>query len=288
MTTTEKPAEAMVTVEDPDPMWDIPVGDISPRSRWDELEEYWKPYGEDHYTTCGASNEDAVRTGEWIGHEDYDGYTCSRREHPEHWKHIATSGSRVLGYWGGVDPAQMTMVPADIDTDEPFDVEIGKLYKFRNRRTLMMVVGKRRESGVDKVEVLDMQHERYRVLDVKQLAPRRDDMIPTPEQFKWVATFMATRRQEVRNNALQQRRDGYFKSAKELNGILDELGLEPYQARRQGTFRPQFSIRVTGMEDRDAKAKLAEWFKTLKPPPGIEFMEIPQTRNMAMDLYDQS
>lgn len=285
MTTTEKPAE-MVLVDDPDPMWDIPVGRI-PESRDSELADYWKAYNDDG-ELCGSRNRDAIADGSWVGQEAYDGYVCTRRNHPDHWKHIATAGHNVLGYWGGTDPKSLPVVPADIDSDEPFEVEIGKLYKFRNRRTLMMAVGKRRESGTDKVEVLDLDHQRYRVLDRTQLAPRREDMHPTPAQLKWVAEFMAKRRQEVRDNAILQRRDGYFKSVKELNGILTELGLEPYLPRRQGSIRPMFQIRTTGIEDSEAKRRMADWFRTLTPPPGIEFLDFPSNRALGFELYDQT
>ena len=282
MTTTEKPAEKLVPVDEPDPMWDIEVGDISQRQA-EELREYWDPYGDNH---CNARNREAVEDGTWVGEDRYDGYVCTRNDHPDHWKHIATAGRRVIGYWGGTDPKDLAVVPEDVDSDEPFALEIGKLYKFRNRRTLLMVVGKRRESGVDKVEVLDLDHEKYRVLDSTKLAPRREDMVPTAQQLKWIAQFMAKRRQEVRDNALQQRRDGYFKTARELNGILTELGLEPYLARRQGGMRPSFQIRTTGLDDSEAKRRLADWFKTLTPPPGIEFTELPAGRYMGFDLYD--
>lgn len=289
MTTTEKPAEA-VAVDEPDPMWDVPVGDVSARQR-EEFQEYWRPYEEGARTTCGGSNREAVADGTYVGGGDnYPGYICTRRNHPDHWKHIATSGERVIGYWGGTDPKDLKpATPEDIDPAGLVAIEVGKLYKFRNRRTLLMVVGKRRESGVERVEVLDLEHERYRVLDTAQLAVRREDMVPTPQQMKWVGAFMAKRRQEVRDNAVQQRRDGYFKTVAELNGILSELGLEPYQALRQGYMRPEIQIRTKGLDDAEAKRRLVEWFTTLTPPAGVEFIDGGITgRRMGFELYDHT
>jgi hypothetical protein len=136
---------------------------------------------------------------------------------------------------------------------------------------MLMLIGIR---PADKVEVLDLSHSRYRVLDRVQLIPRADDAEPlTAEQLKWVATFMAERRNKVREVAIQQRRDGYFKSAADLNGVLTELGLEPHRPTRTGRLQPEIDIRTKGMDDNVARRLLTKWFNELPPlPAGIEFI----------------
>lgn len=281
MTTTEKPAP-VVSVEEPDPFWDWRPGrDMTNEQRALYRAELEAGGGGE----CQASNDLAVDDGTWVG--DSGAYHCSRvAGHPEHYKHIAIGGRYICGYWGGIDPAELVIPEGDVDPEpDPFELEVGGLYKFRNRPTLLMVVGTRKD---EKVEVLDLTHQRYRVLDKVQLIPRRGDMEPTAEQLKWVAKFMADRRKEVRETAVKQRRDGFFKSVDDLNKVLGELGLEPHRSRRSGYWQPELRIRTEGMSDDQAKARLLEWLRTVKMPPGITIGPPPSGRSLYLNLSEES
>jgi hypothetical protein len=280
MTTTEKATEVAV-----DPLADLDYFSRDMKRRhlaaWRELYRLHRDGG-----GCRAvANEPDVDN--YVGENEANPhYQCSRRVHPPEWKHIASysgDGGYVIGYWGGA--------PDDPETEadpepEPFELVIGTIYKFRNRPTMLMFIGGRPEG---KVEVLDLTHQRYRVLDSKQLIPRPADSPDlTPDQLKWVAKFMAERRNKVREVAIKQRADGYFKSAEDLNGILTELGLEPHRPRRSGRFQPEISIRTKGLDDYAARKLLTEWFNALPAPPaGIEFTRPLNMDNVYLNLREE-
>lgn len=278
MTTTEK--TAVVT----DPLGDLDYvsRDLKRRhaTAWNEL------YQQNREDKCGATTYDDDLVDDYVG--EAGRFSCSRRSHPDDWKHIATyddsNGGYVIGYWGGA--------PADPETETdpdpaPFTLTIGTIYKFRNRPTMLMLVGTRPNN---KCEVLDLTHKRFRLLDGAQLIPRRDDAAPLePDQLKWVAQFMAERRNKVREVAIRQRGDGYFKTGDELNQVLTELGLEPHLPTRGGQFQPTLKLRTKGLSDRVALRLLTEWVQSLPPlPAGITYTRTPELRDMFLELREES
>lgn len=208
-------------------------------------------------SACGSSS-----AGEEVVGEPGD-WTCSRGEHPDNWKHIATYGGQaVIATWGGWEEGAETGDEA-VAAAEP---EIGALLKFRNRPTILMPVGLR---GEDQVEVLDLTHQRFRLLKREQLVPRPADAEPpSAEMLAWVAKFMAERREETRRVARQQRRDGYFKTTEDLNQVLNELGLAPFGTIRRGTISLIWDVE-TAMTSAEVREKLKAWAKTLEMPPGV-------------------
>lgn len=275
MTTTEK----AVTTD--------PLGDLDYYSR--DMKRRHTAAWRDLYAAGGSSCEarsNADDVDNYVG-ETGDTWTCTRREHPSDWKHIATYdhriGGYVIGYWGGAPDDPETEVDPE---PEPFTLTIGTIYKFRNRPTMLMYIGSR---PGDKCEVLDLTHERYRVLDAKQLIPRPDDSPAlTPEQLKWVAKFMAERRDKVREVAIRQRADGYFKTADELNGVLNELGLEPHLPARAGQLQFPMRVRTKGISDSEAVRRLAVWANSLPPmPDGIELTRGVSRADLYLDLRDE-
>lgn len=267
MTTTEKPAEQLTE----DPFWDIPVESNLNAADYEEI----RAGG----SSCGALNNRA---------DDYEGergdWTCTRSRHPDHWRHIALSGNYVLGKWGG-DGTVTTETDPDPDM-EVGKLEIGKLYKFRNRPTLLMVVGFRRE---DRVEVLDLTHQRFRVLTPVQLVPRRDDMVPTPEQLKWVGMFMAQQRVKTRQVAVAQRRDEFFKSMTELNSVLNELGLEPAKRRMEGQIQLTLQVRAEGFDSpAHVQTRFVDWLAQQVMPTGVTLTRTPTTRSVYTELRDRT
>lgn len=276
MTTTEKPME---TGLEPDPFWDVPTG-----QRVEGDEYYQLRAGDDPY--CGASS---------YGGTDFEGegrasdrWSCSRGAHPSHWRHVALSGRLVVAKWGGDPTKQPLPVPDEVDAPQPdgFTPEIGGLYKAEGRRTLLMVVGFRRAG---QVEILDLTHQRFRVLRRAQLRPKRDDMVPTPEQMRWAGQFMAERRKLTRDNALKQRRDGYFKSVTELNRVLAELGLEQHVRTRQGRVSIEIPVRLTSqLTDTALRDKFVEWITANGMPDGVALQEGRDfgRRNVYVDMSD--
>lgn len=278
MTTTEAPV-VMIPVDEPDPLWEIDYHGKKMKAKHRDLFLAGRSTIEEN--ACNAMADRAVRVS-----PDYHGphdttYHCTRGVHPEHWRHIATSGYRgdqeVLSYWGGTDPKDLATEPVEADPEpEPFVLQIGQLYKFKNRPTVLMFVGRRKGQ---KVEVLDLTHQRYRVLDEEQLIPRRTDAEPpTTEQMMWVATFMAEGREKVRTTALEQRSAGYFKSKQDLDKVLGELHLEPTIVVFGGTISVTLDVTAWGVKGTTAvRMAIEEWLKQnpMTMPPTLKVTGTP-------------
>lgn len=266
MTTTEAPV-VMIPVDEPDPLWEIDYHSKKMKAKHRDLFLAGRTSVEEN--SCAVIADRAVRES-----PDYHGprdtaYHCTRGVHPDHWRHIATAGYRgdqeVLSYWGGIDPKDLATEAVEADPEpEPFVLQIGQLYKFKNRPTVLMFVGRRKGQ---KVEVLDLTHQRYRVLDEEQLIPRRTDAEPpTTEQMMWVATFMAEGREKVRKTALEQRSAGYFKSKQDLDKVLGELHLEPTIMVLGGRVTVTFDVTVKGLKTvTAARDAVTTWIKANPP-----------------------
>ena len=198
----------------------------------------------------------------------YNGMHCSLPRHGEDQEHIFLDGARVGAAWND-NPVVIDEADTEKDPEpEPFDLVEGVIYKFRNKPTMLVYVRTRPDG---QVEVLDLTHERWRVLDKSKLVPRPDDAEPpTSEQLMWLAKFMAERREEVRVNALTQQTRGYFKSDEEMNKVLAELMLRPIQEVLTGTTSLSFTYAVPlGMSKEEAKKLFQEWRDSLALPSGL-------------------
>lgn len=279
MTTTEAAPEqkAEKPVLEPDPWWDIEPGSRISRDDYDRV------VGGDRH--CRANSRGATDY-EGSGSADSE-WSCTRQPHPEHWKHVALAGREVLGKWGGSEAGDPNAEEGEPDPDPgpDFKLEVGELYKFRSRKTILQVVGFRRDG---RVEVLDLTHLRYRVLRREQLVPRKDEVLLTPEQVRWVGKFMAERRAEARRNALTQRQNGYFRTVDDLNSVLEELKLEPHQTLRRGrvSFDMQIEVRGPGSSDRELRQRLADWFNGIEKPPWLTVRDTIGYHNVYTDMRD--
>lgn len=274
---TESPAPVPTPpAAEPDPYWDVEIGSYLEDDQYLDMTD---PRPRCRLSSNGADDFE----GEGVAD---DGWTCSRSRHPDHWRHVALSGQRVLCKWGGSlegDP-EAAVVDPDPEPGPDFQLEVGELYKFRNRPTALQVVGFRRDG---RVEVLDLTHLRYRVLKREQLVPRKDELVLTAEQVRWVGKFMAERRAQARQNALTQRRNGYFRSLEDLNGVLNELKLEPHELVRTG--RVSFEINITARgqnSDRELRTKLADWLNAIELPDWLERQGVIQYHNVYVDMRD--
>lgn len=228
-----------------------------------------------HDDICGQG------LGEGIGAADaeFDGVEhvgrgmCSRTRHPSHWKHIAVSDRTVIGIWRDELTTEEGEGVGDPEVSEPVDLTTGNMVRFKNRTDLMLVLGVRKvASSTGTVEVLDLTRKRFRVLRPEQLIARKPGEDPTAEQIRWVAEFMAERREKTRQVALNELRTGRFHSAAEVNSVLDELGLERHVARRQGTaeLRVVVSGVETGTSAREAARVLREAVAAMTLPNGYK------------------
>lgn len=209
----------------------------------------------------------------------YSGWACSLPRHDADQPHIAVLDRTVQATWGA---PQTAPVEPDSEVDPeppPFELEEGVIYKFRNKPTLLVYVRTRRDG---QIEVLDLTHQRWRVLDKSKLVPRREGAAsPTPEQMRWVAEFLAERRRAVRDNALTQKRSGYFdRNPAEFDEILRELSLAPLQQVLSGSVSVTFTFTSPTLTQAKAKEKFEEWRRTLTLPEGFAVKEIALSSNM--------
>lgn len=275
------------TVTEADPLWDVEVGLL-------DEEDYQKHFLESARgrSYCGVSGPEAGADN-IVGRPGDGTWTCTRNTHPAEWRHIVTGGRTVICAWGGVDPALLTPEePSDVDPDdvEEATLEVGVCYKFRNKRTALIYLGSRQDG---KAEVFDLDHGRYRVLERKQLVPRRADAAPVPaEQVKVYTEFMVGQRNRARQTAVAQRVGGYFHSDAELDKVLVELDMEPSVKALSGTFAPQFQITTRGVDDESTAVRLlVEWVRSLPPlPVGFTVVEAPRstTRGLGLSLRQQT
>lgn len=244
---------------------EIVVWDFAPHTEISNLDY------ENIVTQCNRNGRcyENVRVGQFESGEaegTVGSWSCSLSAHADEQPHVALSHRTVLAVWGGAPPE--TTVDGAV---EPFTPEVGVIYRFRNRDTLLCYVGPR---GQDRVEVLDMTHQRYRVLNRDQLVPRGAGAEPpTPEQMQWVATFLVGRREEVRRNAITQRRNGYFRTSAELNDVLEELDLAPLQVRHSGVVTLEMRIQARpGMPRAEIERGMRAWMER-ELPEGISATE---------------
>lgn len=130
---------------------------------------------------------------------------CARAYgHPVHWQHIAVDDSYVgsgpvLATWMDDKALDVSDAPAELEGEETplLDIKPGAMCRFRNRRDLLMILG-RTQRGSDTVEALNLTRQRFCRLKIDRLVERKPtDADPTQEQMAWVAEFLADRKHAI-------------------------------------------------------------------------------------------
>jgi hypothetical protein len=167
-------------------------------------------------------------------------WVCTRPGgHPQHWKHVAVDGLTILEVWGGgpnptpiVDPEDGTPKdPEDLKVDT---VQVGKVYRLRDRSNQLQVIGGtddsiKRSDGL--IEVLDLHKREFRTLPQSELVP--SDYQMTLDDMTFVVTYTAKVRRTVRDEGVRHYHAGRWCEAG-LQDALRDQGLPRYEPEQTG------------------------------------------------------
>lgn len=172
------------------------------------------------------------------------GYVCTRPAgHPEHWKHVAADGWEILSVWGGgkppndgelVDPEDGS--PVDPETAlTKADLEIGGIYKLRDRVNKLEVIGGVEGSLLRKdgqIEVIDFTKHEQRAVPVEEIV-KVEGLALSFDEFSWSIQFAQELRMKIKEEAVSN----YHKNLWCENGLQDglrDLGLPKYVPQQRG------------------------------------------------------
>ena len=167
-------------------------------------------------------------------------WVCTRPAgHPDHWKHVASSGASILSLWGGknitpelVDPEDGTPAdPPDLKVDTPV---VGKVYRLRDRKNKLQVIGGTEDSIVRRdglIEVLDLTKRQFRAVPQSELVPT--DYYMTLDDMAFVVEYTAKVRRTVYDEGVKHYHAGRWCEAG-LQDALRDQGLPRYEPQQIG------------------------------------------------------
>lgn len=169
-------------------------------------------------------------------------WVCTRPHgHPEHWKHVAADGISILEVWGGgPDPAPQPVDPEDGTPADPADlkvdvVEVGKVYRLRDRSNKLQVIGGT-ENSIPRadglIEVLDLTKREFRALPKGELVPTDYEL--SIEDLTFVVQYTAKVRRAVYDEGVKHYHAGRWCEAG-LQDALRDQGLPRYEPQQLGT-----------------------------------------------------
>ena len=217
---------------DVDPLESMEPDQYMTATQWDEEARRER-------RNCGTYSTEARREGALYG-EPGD-WICNRQQHPATWKHIACSGDRVLAWWRDEEPITKEQAAED-PIPEGYEPKVSEMARLIGDSSLLMVVGFRNKG--ESTEVIDVDHQRFRVVPTNKLRPRPDgeELELKEEQLAWIAKFLHKKRGEARDTAVKQMRNGYFPNRAELNKVLGELEMEEFAEKRRATVTLEFNV----------------------------------------------
>lgn len=208
------------------------------------------------------SPEEAAETDELCGEPSDEDRPCGRGVgHPKHWDHIAFETRGRGGY-----VAERWQTPAaevdDSNAEEIKVIEEGTLARFRNRRDHLLVLGTTTRKG-DSVEVLDLTHERLRVIPRAKLVHRKpNDPMPTPDQMAFMGRFLAERKAAIAKLALDRAPRYWARQAAQL--ALAEMDIAVPPQRWQGSVDMRISVLLPPeLDGQPADDQVRLWLREL-------------------------
>lgn len=202
-------------------------------------------------------------------HDDVNGdVRCTRpKGHPEHWKHVAANRYEVLSTWGGgvapndgalVDPEDGTPEDPAESVVKPEAIELGGVYRLKDRKNILLVIGGVTDSKRDdgEIDVLDFTTRKYRGVPPGELVAD-PAAVMTPEDLIFSIEYGQQTRMQIKGEAVANYHAGRWCEAG-LQDALRDLGLPKYVPTQAGevTIRLPYSA-VSGMSTGKLK-KLVE------------------------------
>lgn len=133
---------------------------------------------------------------------------CVREPHGPELPHFVVDDRNTVT-WTWTNGEELVDVPTDTTVVDPDDAKVetflsGMRVNKRNSRDVLMVLSTPKKRD-ERIEILDLTHQRFRKIARGELVPvRDDDPEPTPEQMKWVAEFIADRRKAAYDIAARE------------------------------------------------------------------------------------
>jgi hypothetical protein len=197
---------------------------------------------------------------------DGAGWVCTRpKGHPAHWKHVASGGTSILSVWGGGPAPTATLVdPEDGTPPDPADlkvetVEVGKVYRLRDRQNKLQVIGGTADSipRVDGlIEVLDLTKREFRAIPQAELVPT--DYVLTIEDLTFVVQYTAKVRRAVYDEGVKHYHAGRWCEAG-LQDALRDQGLPRYVPQQAGLITIRIPYQApTDVSTRTVKAEFVK------------------------------
>lgn len=189
---------------------------------------------------------------------------CGRpHAHPDHWQHIGfqspSAAGVVLATWHNENALDISDAPPEIEQEETplVSTTAGTLCRFRNRRDLLMILGKTRK-GSDTVEALNLTRQRFCKLRIDRLVERKDtDPDPTQEQMAWVGQFLADRKHAIAQIG-QREVDSRRWTRAEMEQSLGKADITPPPLRWAGTLNLSLDFQLPHGAERPTNAHLQQ------------------------------
>lgn len=165
------------------------------------------------------------------------GYCVREAGHSPELPHFVIDHERrVTWVWvNGLETVEDQDTPVIPDLD-PADAKVTTFtshmrVNYRNKRDIMIVLSVPRKRD-ERVEILDLTHQKFRKVRKELLTPARpDDPEPTQEQMMWVAQFIADRRANAYEIANREVLNGRWGRG-EMNASVAKIGISPPPVRR--------------------------------------------------------
>jgi hypothetical protein len=238
---------------------------------------------------------ETVRT-DWCGQDAPENATgggygrrCSRKQHPAHWRHVASNGDTLLCYWGPDAPPPTGGLIDPEDGSDPDSVEtvltaadlnLGHCYKLRDRNNVLYLIGGASDEprGDGQVEALDLLKREYRLVPTTHILPC--EHVLTLDELSWVGSYIHKVRMAVRDEAVEQYlKDRWCMGG--LNSSLVDLGLPKYSPLLRGhlTIKIPFTVKETSTGKSEIEAALKPLFEKF-----LETVEVPDDDSRGLTL----
>lgn len=194
----------------------IEIGRTFTREEWNKIE---------HHNQCRQRCAGAP------GLYNY-GYCQRETGHGPELAHFVANPDNRTVTWVWVNGTETIEEPVtEVEVEDPAELKVETYtphmrVNYRNKRDVMLVlsVPKKRD---ERVEVLDLTHQKFRKVRKEMLVPHRDDdPEPTVEQMAWVGSFIAERRAkayEIADREVTNRRW----SREEMHQSVAKIGIAP-------------------------------------------------------------
>lgn len=220
----------------------VHVGQILTQTKYTELLRSHNTVGACHQRCAGAPGVGGY------------GYCVRETGHDPKLQHFVVGGDtgrEVTWVWSngleGVDDTTEVVEKIDADDATVESYSVGMRVSKRDSRDVLVVLGAPKKRD-EKVEILDLTHQRFRKIRKTLLVPVRDDDVePTQEQMAWVAQFVADRRTNAYEIAEREVTNGRWRRPEMLASVA-KIGIGEPPTRYAVAVGLNIELAVPGLD----------------------------------------